>query len=172
MCFATLEFIPPASGLWYTRGWSCGGLDEDSIIREENGGCVWNYLGTLWIVKLTQHGRYFNKWLNTNSPISWEVLGFDFLSVLFPSCSLAFLPALASTALWKCWGEKVLSSAPLKGDLNRVLTRMPSLTGTDSSSHWELRCAYVCVRGWGVGVRACQISVCIYYEKANIPGEA
>lgn len=98
------------------------------------------FRNTLWIVKLTQHGRYFNKWLNTNSTISWKVLGSHFLSV-FPSCSL--LSGMPK-------GEKVLGSAPLKGDPNRVLTRMPSLTGTDSSSHWELAvCICVC-EGWGL----------------------
>lgn len=44
-------------------------------------------------------------------------------------------------------GGGVLSSAPLKEDPNRVLTRMPSLTGNDSSSHWEL--LYVSVF-WGL----------------------
>lgn len=103
------------------------------------------FRNTLWIVNLTQRGNYFNKWLGTNSPTLWDVLGFHFLSVFFPSCSplssLCWLLSLSGSAE----GEKVLSSAPLKGDPNRVLTRMPSLTGTDSSSYWALLCVYTCV---------------------------
>lgn len=57
--------------------------------------------------------------------------------------------------------EKVLSSAPLKGDPNRVLTRMPSLTGTDSSSR-------VCLQG-GLQRPECARYLCIYYEKGKYP---
>lgn len=65
---------------------------------------------------------------------------------------------LLLAAFLEYWGGKVLSSAPLKGNPNRVLTRMPSLTGTDSSSRWELLC--VCegsgLGGWDGGGSSCE----------------
>lgn len=164
MCFGKLDFSLPQLAFDIPEGDSRSSMTKTQLFEAAWKWALKLFRNTLWIVKPMQHRRYFNKWLNSNSPISWEGLGSHFLSV-FSSCSLL-------SGMLRGKGPEFSSSergSKPRANENAKPNRDWQLIALRTGCVYIL---YMCVWGLGVGVGACQISVCIYYEKANIPGEA